>query len=42
MEADGTGPPRTDVATVAAHLAGGSDDPVARAEHLRRAARVPR
>ena len=36
METDGTGQPRTDAATFAAHLAEGSDDPAGRAEHLRR------
>ena len=36
METDGTGRPRTDASTFAAHLAEGPDDPAARAEHLRR------
>ena len=36
METDGTGRARTDAATYAAHLTEGSDDPAARAEHLRR------
>ena len=36
METDGTGRPRTDAATFAAHLAEGPDDPASRAEHLRR------